>query len=254
MPCMSFPQEPFQFAAMERRLQKANLSQVHQTVEQFTDLSARTGTVAHSAFSSNLFEAAMKRTEELSDREIVLNHQICLLRKEMNNLMIGKNRLTPGQIAQSLDELQEKIFSCGRPCTHSLQHELRSLENQWNHLYFLYAFPVAEELNPDSFISNYFHRISQRIEQIHSSDPGQAAKLQTMLKDLQRECLAAEQLFCKKRDRSYRQLPSQIQIAIQQRMFAHDPEFSMEEELSRERTEILTGAIMADLADRMIEF
>jgi hypothetical protein len=255
MPCLSFPKEPYQLAAMEMRLQNANLYQVHQTIEQLTDLSAKTGTIAQAALSGNLFESAMKRTEELGNQEIVLNHQICHFREEMNDLMIEKDRLTPEQIAYRLDELQKKIFSCSRPSTPCLQEELRSLENQWSHLYFLYAFPVAEELNPDSFFSNYFHRISHRIEQMRSNDPGQAAKLQTLLKDLQRECAAAEMLFLGKGDRGYRLLPQDTQRAIQQRLFAYDPELSlkMKEGAVKEKFEILAGAIMADLADRMID-
>jgi len=253
MPYMSFPREPSQLAAMEKHLQNANLSQVHQTVEQLTDLSAKTGTIAQAAFSSGLFEAAIKRSEELGNQEVVLNHQICRLREEMNDLKIEKDRLTPEQIAEKLDELQKKIFSCIRPCTYSLQQELRSLENQWNHLHFLYVFPVAEELNPDSFISNYFHRISHRIAEVRSSDPGQAAKLQETLKEFQRMCSAAEQLFCGKGGRGYRQLSPEIQIAVQQRLFAYNPGLSMNKGVSKEKPEILAGAIMADLADRMVD-
>jgi hypothetical protein len=249
MPRVLFPNEPSQLTAMEKRLQNADLSQVHQTVEELTDLSHKTGSIAQAAFSSGLFEAAMKRTEELSNQEIFLNREICHLREEINALMIEKSQLTHEQIAQALDGLQKKIFSCSSPSTHSLQQELRVLENQWNHLFFLYTFPAAEELNPDSFISNYFHRMSHQIEQMRATDPEQAARLQTMLKNHQRQCLAAEQLFCGKGDRCYRQLPQEIQIAVQQRIFAHKRDFSMKGDQSRE---ILAGAIMADLSDRMV--
>lgn len=249
MPYTLFPQEPSQLAAMEMRLQNADLMQVHKTVEQLTDLSNKTGAIAQAAFNGNLFEAAMKRTEELNNQEICLNHKICQLLEEMNDLMIEKDHLTPDETAQWLNELEDKIFSCRRPSTPSLQQKLRSLKNQWNHLNFLYIFPVAEELNPNSFISNYFYRMSHRIEQMRPKDPEEALMLQKLLKDLQRECVAAEQMFCGKGDRSYRQLPEDIQIAIQQRLFAHDPDRSRN---LLQNPEILAGAIMADLADRMI--
>ena len=249
MPRVIFPHEPSKLAAMEMHLQNADLSHVHQTVEELTDLSRKTGSIAQGAFG--LLETALKRTDDLNDQEIFINHQICQLHEEMNNLILEKDRLNPEQIAHELDDLQKKIFSCSRPCTLSLQQELRSLENQWNHLNFLYTFPVAEGLEPDSFISNYFHRMTNQIEQLRSNDPAQAAKLQTTLKSLQRLCFAAEQLFCGKGDRGYRHLPQEVQKAIGQRIFAHDPEFSMNDLQSNEGRGILAGAIMAELADQM---
>jgi hypothetical protein len=248
MSYVMFPKEPFQLAAMEKSLQNADLMQVHQTVEQLTDLSGKTGVTT--VFSSNLFEAAMKRTEELGNHEICLNHEICRLLEEMNNLIIEKTWLTPDQFAQKLGELQNKIFSCSQPNTQSLKQGLRLLENQWNHLYFLYTFPMAEELNPDSFISNYFHRTRERTEQMQLTDPVQASQLQAMLKDLQRECFAAEQVFCGKGDRLYSRLSPDVQTAVQQRLFAHDPILLMNQ---RQNPEILAAAIMADLADRMMD-
>jgi hypothetical protein len=246
MPHVLFSHDPSQLTAMARCLPRANLAQLHHTVEELTDLSCKTGVVAQTVFE--LVDAAMKRTDELSNQEMLINLEICHLREEVNGLMIEKEKLTPDQIAQALDDLQKKIDSCVRPSTHSLRHELRSLENLWNHLHFVYTFPVADELNPDSFISNYLHRMSHRIKQARFADPKRAAHLQMKLKDLQRQSLAAEQIFCGKGDRLYRQLPKEVHLAVQQRIFAHDPD-SMK---SRPSPEILAGAIMADLADRMI--
>jgi len=248
MPRVSFPQEPSQLAAMERNLQNADsLMQVHRTVEQLTDLSRKTGEIAR-----NLFEAAFKRSEELEKQETYLNHYICHLRQEINDLMIGNDRMAPDQIAQTLDELREKIFSCTRPCTRALQQELRSLKNQWNHLDFLNTFPTARELIRDSFISNFFYQRSLQIEEVEKRDPNQAAELKKQLRTLEQECSAAEELYCGKGEKKYQELPKNIKLSIRQLMFAHDPARSMEDP-DPEQREVLAGAIMADVANRMVE-
>lgn len=248
---IQFPQEPLHIAAMAQSLAKANLSDVHRIVEELTDLSQKTGVIAQEIFTSGLFEAAMQRTEELGDQEMTLNHQICHWREEINDLIIDKDQYPPEEIAMRLNDLQERIFSCTKPTTITLQKQLNDLQKECNHLHFLFSFPLAEELNPDSFMSNVIHRISSRTEKLKDRDP-EKIRLQKMLNIFQQECQAAEQVFAHQGLSDFRKLPSEIRLAIEQRLFSRFPELSIESEREEDH-EIIARAIMSDLSDRMVE-
>jgi hypothetical protein len=253
MPHIEFPKEMSQIATMTVRMQGAKLSEVHQAIEEFTDLSRKTGFVAQAAFSSNVFEAAMQRIEELGDREVSLNHQICYLQEAINDLIIDKDRLPPDQVAEMLYALQKQIFSCARPSTGLLLQQLKGLETEWNHLHFLCTFPLGEEFNPDSFISNYFLRVSNQIEHLKSTHPKQARRLKTTLECLEKECRAAEQVYCGKGLSGYQKLPKSIRQSIEQRLFERFPDRPVWVTDGEEMREIWAGAIIADLSDRIAE-
>lgn len=216
---ISFPRESSQMAAIQASMPTASLGQLRNVVEELSLLSQKTGGAVQSIFSSNLFEAAMQRADELNDREIALNHQICLMREELGDLAIAKDRLTPQQISEELDVLQQKIFSCIPPSTHYLSRQINDLKRQWMHIHFQFEFPLSEELNPDSFQSNLHSRLTHQIQIHHKDDPEQAAFFKAKLALYQQQCQAAEEIFSGKGLHSYWKLPSDIRKRIDQRLF-----------------------------------
>jgi hypothetical protein len=247
MPQVVFPGESSQLAAIQSIMPNASLWEVHQAIEELTALSQKTGGIAQSVFSSGLFEAALERTDELNNQEIALNHEICLMREEIGDLAIAKDRFTPEQIADQLDALQQRILSCA-PTTRYLQNQVQSLEKELRHLHFLFAFPAAEELNPDSFQSNLISRLNHQIETLRRSDPAEARVLEQNLLSFQQQCQAAEDVYCERGWDSYRRLSAEIRLDVERHLFAERPGVKIEQ-VDRE---IAAHAIMASLADRMV--
>lgn len=231
-----FPNESPELAAIEMRLSTATLPEVHRSMEELTNLSCRAESVAQTVFSSGLIEAAIQRADELSNREMALNHQICSWRESLNDLSLMKDRLPPEDVAAKLDDLREKIFSCAYPTSPMLKHQLDDLQKQCLHLEFLETFPAADELNPDSFQSNLFHRLN--------ADPRQRVKLQS----LQHICDAAEEAFHGDLS-AYQRLPEDIKLAVEQRLFERFPESGIE----KLEPELRAAAIMSVLSDKFYE-
>lgn len=233
---VSFPTESPQLAAIEKRLPTASLSQVLDSMDELTDLSQKTGEVAQTVFSSGLFEAAMKRSVELNDREMAINHQICHWREELNDLSISKDRLTPDDIAFKLNDLKEKIFSCPEPESPMMRAQLNAIKRAWNHLYFLDQFPVAEELNFSFFQNNLSHQMK------HSPDGKKHAQ------SLKQLCHAAEEAFGG-RVSAFQRLPDEDRQATEQCLFRT---FSKKMLLKDCDPTILASAIMSVVSDRLI--
>ena len=247
MPRVEFPRELSQVAAIQANMSTASLADLRIAIEKLTTLSGKTGEIAGSIFSSGVFEAAMQRADELNDREMALNHQICLLRQELGDLAIAKDRFTPEQIAEQLDALRQKIFSCGAPSTPCLARQLLEIEQQWSHIHFLFDFPIAEELNPDSFQSNLLSRLTHRIGELRSSEPKKAASLQQTLKRFQQQCQLAEEIYSGQRKAS--SLPAKMKLEVMQRLFGHFPDLTIEH-IDRST---VAAAIMASLSEQMMD-
>ena len=241
---VNYPHESTQVALIQAVIPTATLGDLQIAVDELTALSRKTGGIAQAIFSDDLFGAAMQRSDELSEREIALNHQISLLREEVGDLAINKDRFTPEQIAERLDRLQKKIFSCGAPSTPYLAQQLSELEKQWAHIYFLFEFPIAEELNPNSFQSNLLSRLTHQIEV--SIDSKKAESLQKMLMHLHFQCQLAEEIFCGERKATA--LPTAIRLDVKQRLFRRFPDFRIEQLDPKETA----AALMDSLSEQMM--
>jgi hypothetical protein len=246
----AFPEVSPQLAAIEMRLSGAlSLKQVHEAIETLTDLSAKTGEAARNVLASGLFEAAMQRTEELSCRELEINHQICQNQEELNDLAIAKDRLDPEQMEAALEELRKKIFSCSEPSTPRLQKQLDALKAEWLHLQFLYKIAWAEELDPDSFQVNVFHRL---IMQIHAAKGKAALHLKEQLHMFLQIFRVAEELFGAQNWNAFKKLPETFKLAVEQRFFSLFPGVSIHEIMSEMEPSIGSRAIMSVLSDQMV--
>jgi hypothetical protein len=238
MPVM-FPHEPSQLAAIQKSISRASKDELGHAIEL---LSCRTDTAAQ-----GVFQSAMHRVDELCHQEMVLNHQICLLHEEINDLAIAKDEMVPDQIDHKLAELRDNIFSCSQPQTVHLRNQLRQLKNEWSHQHFLTVFPIAEELNRDSFQSRVIHRMLDEMEK----QPDRADELQKQLDRWQQECQAAEQIFSGRGLGAFRRLPQEFQLAIERRLFEKRLGYSRIETKTPEDRALLAGAIMAVLAEQM---
>jgi regulator of replication initiation timing len=233
---VQFPQE---LAQVGRVSSGASLNEVRGILE---ELSGKTEEIAREVFD---------RIDQLEEGELVLNHTISDMQKELSELQISMNRLAPLEIATKLDLLQERIFSCPKPSTGLLQSNLNSLKDRFDHLHFQYVFPDTEELNPDSFQNNLLYRIEQRIE---SSDPEAATTLRESLSSLQQQCNAAEKIFQGKGLSAYFELPEPVRQDVEGRLFERFPDLSFNDLSTYPEGQVhLAAAIMASLSDRMMD-
>lgn len=245
---VSFPKVLPQLAAIETGLPKAGLSEVRRTIEKLTSL--KTDDLARSFFSEGLIEAAMQRTQELWDKEVAINHRICRLRRDLGDLAIRKDCMDPEQGTETLDAIGRQIFSCDHPATHSLKKQLNGLEKQWKHLQFVFAFPEAEELNPDSFQSNFYWRLTDHIKTLKSDDPERACSLQKTLNSLVLQCRAAEEIYAGKGLHLFQRLPHDIRHAIERRLFSLAPDGRIDRP---EHRAAAADAVMRVLMDRLMK-
>ena len=142
----------------------------------------------------DLFEAAMEQLDELNDHESLLNHELCEMQKELGDLEIFAHRLPPEDVATRLDLVSLKMQTLQKPSTFQLKKKFTDLKRQIKHLEFLQEFPIAHELNADSFQANLIHRISQ---QMRSAPRRKASSLKRTLTALRKKCSLAEKAFAK---------------------------------------------------------
>ncbi len=203
--------------------------------------------VEQTVFLDQLFD----RMDELEEAELTLNQRISDLQKDLSDLQISMNRLTPLEIATKLDLFQEKIFSCPKPSTALLQNNLSILKDRFEHLHFKFVFPDTEELNPDSFQNNLLYRIEQKI--FDSADPEAAAKLRRGLSGLQLQCEAAEEIFHGRGLGGYFKLSEEIHQDVEGRLFERFPDQTFDSLSTQPEGQIqIAAAIMASLSDRMM--
>jgi hypothetical protein len=199
---------------------------------------------------TEVFEEQFSTMEELHDRELQLNHEIASLEEQLNELDLSIDRLPPLEIAALLELLRKKIDSCPAPMTGAVKNRLHNAKNRWHHLNFVFFFSIAQELNPDCFRSNWIHRISLSIK--NKKQSRKTEHLRKKVRILQQQCQAAEELFTGRGLKTYRKLPANRRLDIEQRLWERCPHLSIENIKTEEDQEILTGAIMASLADQIM--
>lgn len=205
----------------------------------------------NSPFDKEFFERAFVYMEQFQDREISLNQQLSVLYGQLDELDLSMSRLNPMDIAELLEILRKEIEVCPNPLTNLLQEKLLKLQKVWDRLNFLFFFSIAQELNSDSFQGNFYHRLSIHIEELKKKKSKEASRLERTLISLQKQCKAAEEVFCGKGLDAYFRLPEEIRLDIEQRLFERYPNFSIRKAETEEDREVITAAIMASLSERM---
>lgn len=235
-------------AEIDQKLPKANLRETKKLLKAHE--------VAQSFFVGGSIEQLMARAEELNEQEVLFNRDICLIQKDLGELALQKNYLAPDQIEEKLEELFQKITSFPTPNTRHLKNLLSRLGQEWKHLYFAYLYPVAEELNPDSFLDNAFSQMTQRIEELQKKDPQKAHQLKDALGSLVNLSKAAEAVFFGKGEsfpQIYDYLPDEVRLHVQRCFFSQYPDTKIENFLSQEGgRRIVAAAIMNALEDRLM--
>ena len=200
------------------------------------------------SFETNYFEKRFERMDILNDRELELNHRIISLHERLNYLELSMERLSPLDIADLLELLRKEIISCPTPATERMQNHFKKVKEEWNHINFLFFFSIAQELNPNLFRSNWIHRMTIDIKKRSKN----AGALKRVLASVQQQCQAAEDLFSGKGTHSYQNLPTQIRLAIEQRLWEKNPHFSVKNARSEEDRELLAAAIMIHVSEQIL--
>lgn len=241
-----FPVESAALATIQKALSyKPSAAQVRIAIQELTDLSDQN---ANKVFQSGLFEKAFDRMEEITREDISVNQQISEGRRSLNELQITMQYLDPEQIAESLSLIQEKIALIQDPSTFFLKSELALLKKQWQHVYFLYTFPIAEELRDDSMQNNTFYKIQQKIER---ADFQESARLTECLLSYLRHLHAAEEIFLEGKLKSYALLEEEIREDFERQVSSWEglPLKELLQDASARRE--LAALLMNQLEDRL---